>query len=98
MELMHCASEPQSPADGQSHVKSIVLCCLTVPLAARGTVVRSLAKFNSSGKCWHSDLARMWRKVDLPSTVLVVLSCKKECEIEFGIRKRSTPRQRQHKS
>lgn len=47
-------------------------------MAARATVVRSLEKLSSSGKCWHRDLARMWRKVDFPSTVLVVLSCKKE--------------------
>lgn len=56
------------------------LCCgnSIIPLAARGTVVRSLEKLSSSGKCWHRDLARMWRKVDFPSTVLVVLSCKIE--------------------
>ena len=45
-----------------------------LPLAASGTVGRSLAKPRSSGKCWLSDLARMCRKVDFPSTVLVVFS------------------------
>lgn len=49
-----------------------------VPLAARGTVVRSLETLSSSGKCWHSDLARMCRKVDFPSAVFVVLSCEME--------------------
>lgn len=38
---------------------------------------RSLAKPKSSGKCWLRDLARMCRKVDFPSTVLVVFSCSK---------------------
>lgn len=45
-----------------------------VPLAARGTVAKSLEKLSNSGKCWHRDLARMCRKVDFPSTVFVVLS------------------------
>lgn len=47
-----------------------------LPLAACGTVGRSLAKPRSSGKCWLSDLARMCKKVDFPSTVLVVFNCK----------------------
>lgn len=47
---------------------------IIVPLAARGTVVRSLEKLSSSGKCWHRDFPRMCRKVDFPSTVFVVLS------------------------
>ena len=60
--------------------------CVTVPLAASGTVVRSLAKLSNSGKCWHSDLARMCRKVDFPSTVLVVLSFKAEGKVEEIVR------------
>lgn len=51
------------------------ICCS--PLAASGTVVSSLAKSSTSGKCWHNDLAKICRKVDFPSTVLVVPSYKK---------------------
>lgn len=47
---------------------------IVLPLAASGTVVRSLEKLSSSGKCWHRDFARMCRKVDFPSTVFVVLN------------------------
>lgn len=46
----------------------------SLPFAARETVVRSLEKSNTSGKCWHNDLTRMCRNVDFPSTVFVVLS------------------------
>lgn len=56
---------------------NIIGACLILPLAASGTVISSPAKLSSSGKCWHSDLARIWRKVDFPSTVFVVLSCGK---------------------
>lgn len=62
-------------------------CWWNVPLAASGTVVRSLAKLRSSGKCWHSDLARMWRNVDFPSTVFVVLSLKGQKRTNLKFRK-----------
>lgn len=56
-----------------------------LPLAASGTVGRSLAKPRSSGKCWLSDLARMCRKVDFPSTVLVVFSCSKAKQVRRSL-------------
>lgn len=64
-----------SPAHSTMHLPPLPT-YPALPLAARGTVGRSWAKPRSSGKCWLSDLARMCRKVDFPSTVLVEFSCK----------------------
>lgn len=61
----------QETVQGDKELADAFVC---LPLAASGTVGRSLAKPRSSGKCWLSDLARMCRKVDFPSTVLVVFS------------------------
>lgn len=80
--LVHCVSGKESslvggciPSSGK-HASVSLTHEPNLPLAARGTVGRSWTKPRSSGKCWLSDLARMCRKVDFPSTVLVEFSCK----------------------